>query len=135
MQPTCGPVNQAVVKATGRAAPLPCRRRSSCNSGAGRALQELGAARGSGFLALLTQFGHLSQRPFLENGWALHSVRPGKGPGSVLTAGGTGCSPARRIPPPPRGQGEAQRKNTDTAYPGSLPDLSKASGPGAGKCF
>lgn len=42
--------------------------RVAAAAGAGRALQELGGRPGPGFLALLTQFGRLSQRPFLENG-------------------------------------------------------------------
>ena len=60
MRGTCRPVNQAVVNATGERenAVFLCRNaESSCNSeGVGR----LTGTRGSGFLALLTQFGHLS---------------------------------------------------------------------------
>ena len=42
VQRTCGPVNQAVVNATGTAAWFPCRNaESSCNSEVRRALQEL----------------------------------------------------------------------------------------------
>lgn len=64
---TLRPVNQAVLNARGRAAWSPAEEGSSNSGWAGQALQELSAAPGSGFLALLTQFGHLSPRPFLEN--------------------------------------------------------------------
>ena len=57
---TCWPVNQTVVNATGEreSTGFLCRNaESSCNSeGVGR----LTGTHGSGFLALLTQFGHLS---------------------------------------------------------------------------
>lgn len=64
---TLRPVNPAVLNARGRAAWSPAEEGSSNSEWAGQALQELCAAPGSGFLALLTQFGHLSPRPFLEN--------------------------------------------------------------------
>lgn len=94
---------------------------SSCNSeGVGR----LTGTRGSGFLALLTQFGHLSQRPSWKTD-ALRFPDPGK---AWLCADRWG-SPSQGTSPgdlavlgtPTWQQEKAQRKNTGHPMPWAPP--------------